>query len=58
MVLAGLIALSRLYVGVHYPTDVMFGALSGIIIGVIVCRVWDRMAGKEKERDVRRADRE
>ena len=32
VVLAGLIALSRLYVGVHYPTDVMFGALSGIII--------------------------
>ena len=58
VVLAGLIALSRLYVGVHYPTDVMFGALSGIIIGVIVCRVWDRMAGEENERDVRRADRE
>ena len=58
LVLAGLIALSRLYVGVHYPTDVMFGALSGIIIGVIVCRVWDRMAGKENERDVRRTDRE
>ena len=58
VVLAGLIALSRLYVGVHYPTDVMFGALSGIIIGVIVCRVWDRMAGKENERDVRRTDKE
>ena len=29
MVLAVLIALSRLYVGVHYPTDVLAGALVG-----------------------------
>ena len=30
LVLAILIALSRLYVGVHYPTDVLAGALIGI----------------------------
>lgn len=33
LVLAILIALSRLYVGVHYPSDVLFGALDGIAIG-------------------------
>lgn len=33
VILAGLIALSRLYVGVHYPTDVICGSLIGIILG-------------------------
>lgn len=31
LVLAVLIALSRLYVGVHYPTDVLAGAIVGVI---------------------------
>lgn len=35
LVLAGMIGFSRLYVGVHYPTDV----LGGIIVG-FMCSVW------------------
>lgn len=31
LVLAILIAFSRLYVGVHYPTDVLAGAVTGIV---------------------------
>lgn len=31
--LAALIGFSRLYIGIHYPTDVLFGMLTGIIIG-------------------------
>ena len=45
LVLAALIAFSRLYVGVHYPTDVLFGALSGILTRTAVFRLRAR-AGK------------
>ena len=33
-VLAVLISLSRLYVGVHYPTDVLGGVVIGVVCGV------------------------
>ena len=32
VILAGLIGLSRLYVGVHYPTDVIAGMIVGILL--------------------------
>lgn len=32
LILAILISFSRLYVGVHYPSDVLFGVISGISI--------------------------
>lgn len=34
LVLATLIALSRLYVGVHYPSDVLFGVIVGIAVSL------------------------
>ena len=34
---AALIALSRVYVGVHYPTDVLAGAAFGTLVGWAVC---------------------
>lgn len=33
MILAALIGFSRLYVGVHYPTDVLAGAVIGVLLG-------------------------
>lgn len=43
MALAVLIAFSRLYVGVHYPSDVLGGLLIGIISGMAACRIFDKM---------------
>lgn len=34
MILAFLIGISRLYVGVHYPTDVMAGAVLGTLLAI------------------------
>ena len=37
---AALIALSRLYVGVHYPTDIIVGALVGTVVAIICHRLY------------------
>jgi undecaprenyl-diphosphatase len=39
---AALIAYSRVYVGVHFPIDVISGALIGLIIGLIARRIGRR----------------
>lgn len=51
MIAAILVALSRLYLYVHYPTDVIAGALLGILFAFfavwVVKFVWNKAAGKE-----------
>ena len=44
LVLATLIAFSRLYNFVHFPTDVLFGIVLGTVVALIVCSVWNRTA--------------
>jgi len=37
---AGSIAYGQVYVGVHYPLDVIVGSLVGIIIGYLVAKLY------------------
>jgi len=41
-----MIALSRLYVGIHYPTDVLFGTVSGGLIGLLVAKLYENEPGR------------
>jgi undecaprenyl-diphosphatase len=47
VVLAALIAFSRLYNFVHFPTDVLFGAALGTVVALFVC-VFFRRAEQKK----------
>ena len=39
-VMAALIAFSRIYVLVHYPSDVIVGAVLGVILGIIIDKLF------------------
>ena len=39
-ILASTIAFSRVYVGVHYPLDIIFGSIIGYIISWIILSLW------------------
>ncbi|MCC8082407.1 MAG: phosphatase PAP2 family protein [Lachnospiraceae bacterium] len=57
VILACLLSLSRLYVGVHYPTDVICGAIIGILIGLIVFWLFGEKKYKKRARRARRRRR-
>jgi undecaprenyl-diphosphatase len=44
-VLAALIAVSRVYVGVHWPADVVAGSLYGVGLGLVLVRFLPPLAG-------------
>ncbi len=48
LVLAAIICLSRLYVGVHYPTDVLCGTLIGALAAVCSLRITKDRNGNDK----------
>lgn len=46
LILAFLIGISRLYVGVHYPTDVIGGMISGTLIAVCIWKIYQKKFNK------------
>ena len=40
---AAMVGFSRMYFFVHYPTDVLFGAFLGILTGLAVCVLMDKI---------------
>ena len=50
VILASLIALSRLYVGVHYPTDVLGGFAMGIVCAFLGIKVGEFFCDRLSER--------
>ncbi len=47
---AAIVALSRVFVGVHYPFDVLVGALVGGLIGFIVAKIYQRFFPARSEK--------
>lgn len=47
-VLAGLIAFSRLYLYVHFPSDILVGAAIGLLCGYLARLIWRRSLKKLK----------
>lgn len=41
--LAALIAFSRLYLYVHFPTDILAAAVLGVGIGLVTCTIGDKL---------------
>lgn len=48
VVLAGMIAFSRLYLGVHYPGDVLAGFLVALLTSIVACRLMRRTFSPQK----------
>lgn len=50
LIVAILISFSRLYIGIHYPTDVIAGAIIGFAIGMLVCLIGNLIIEKWKSK--------
>ncbi len=49
LVYAVAIALTRLYVGVHFPSDVFCGMLTGILCGAVSVLIYSKIFGSKEE---------
>lgn len=44
---AGLSSYSRIYIGYHYPGDIICGAVLGILIGSMIAKIFNRLSSKK-----------
>ena len=51
LALAALVALSRVYLGVHYVLDVVAGTILGVAVGIVVARVVRSIAPERRDLD-------
>ena len=49
LILAALIAFSRLYIGIHYPSDVIAGVLTGTLCGLAAAWMIRKIMEKRKQ---------
>jgi undecaprenyl-diphosphatase len=47
--IASLVCFSRIYVGVHFPFDVLVGALVGSLVAYLVAKAFDKIASYRKK---------
>ena len=53
LVIAALIAFSRLYLFVHFPTDVLVGILMGIGLGIAAFVITDKVADRINRKKIK-----
>jgi undecaprenyl-diphosphatase len=42
---AGIIAFAQVYVGVHYPSDILGGTMIGLVAGYLMAKLYLKWAG-------------
>ena len=58
MLAALLMAASRLYVCVHYPSDVLCGMIFGVVCAVVACKlIYPRLIGEKINSQMQRVHR-
>lgn len=55
-ILSALIAFSRIYLSLHYPSDILAGALLGTIDAFLVCFIAERLLARKSDKSTKEAN--